>query len=210
MSVCPHIHILFASEPSKAVVVRRGPSKWVQILLWDTKTDSIEPGSWFHGRIYEEGCSLSPDGQLFAYFATKYHGPKTRGVNYAYTAISRPPWLKALAIWPMDDTWGGNTKFVDNQTLMIDCPHWEKLHTEDTLPEGMNILPRWVGIDAPEQSLPEIPKSSANYYNGKGIDQRGKSFTYKNGKLLREENVIIDLASMKPDPTPPPENSKFW
>jgi len=118
----PRLHIEFASEWRTAAILKRGPTDWVQLLLWDTSSDTIQAGSWFHGRIYENGCSISPDGRLFAYAATKYHGEKSRGVDYAWTAISKLPYLTALALWPHSNTWGGRTSFVDNQTLIVDCP----------------------------------------------------------------------------------------
>ena len=57
-------------------------------------------GQWFKGRIYEKRCDLSPDGTKLIYFAQKIN---TRTLNdpkysYAWTAISRPPYLTALAL----------------------------------------------------------------------------------------------------------------
>jgi hypothetical protein len=50
--------------------------------------------------------AASPDGELLLYFAlqgsrwqTSYRG--------SWTAVSRVPWLHALALWPQGDTWGG-------------------------------------------------------------------------------------------------------
>ncbi len=165
----PRIHIEFSSASNMAAILRRGPSKWVRLLAWNTADDTIIAGSWFHGRIYENGCSVSPDGTLFAYFATKYDGPKSRGVDYAWTAISKLPWLTALALWPQSETWGGRARFVDNQTLIIDCPHWEPLSTRDKLPEGFFVHPRWIGRDAPEQNL--LPAGN----QGAGIKGRRES-----------------------------------
>ncbi len=210
VAVLPRIHIVFSLGSSKAVILRRGPSQWVRLLLWDTATDMVEAGSWFHGRIYENACSLSPNGELFAYFATKHHGPKTRGVDDAWTAISKPPWLTALALWPHLDTWGGRASFVDDHTLIIECPHWEALRSEDSLPPGFTVLPRWIGRGAPEQSLPEPADSAAYFRDAAGVDQSGRTFEYAEGKLLRGDTVIVDLASMTPDPVPAPKWARSW
>ena len=208
--VLPRIHIEFASESPVAAILRRGPSKWVRLLSWNTITDTVEAGSWFNGRIYENGCSVSPDGKLFAYFATKYHGTKTRGVDYAWTAVGRLPWLTALALWPQSDTWGGRTRFIDDQTLMIDCPHWEDLTTKDCLPEGFRVMPRWIGVGAPEQELPPPAQARGSFDGTAGIDQSGNGFKYLDGKLLREDRVIVDLGAMLPDPKPSPEGAYSW
>ena len=62
---------IFAREKSVCVIFRRGPSKWTQLILWDTETDEITNGQWFKGRIYERRCDLSPDGTKLIYFAQK-------------------------------------------------------------------------------------------------------------------------------------------
>jgi hypothetical protein len=206
----PRIHIEFSSASPTAAIIRRGPSNWVRLLKWNTADDSILPGSWFHGRIYEDGCSVSPDGRLFACFATKYRGPKTRGVDYAWTAISRLPWLTALALWPQSDTWGGRARFCDNQTLLIDCPHWERLTTTDKLPEGFTVYPRWIGSDAPDQDLPQIATCSASFHGSSGIDHAGRTFEYTDGKLVRDGRLIVDLRAMTPDPQPEPASALEW
>lgn len=210
MLVVPRIHIEFASKSPKAAILRRGPSRWVRLLLWNTEDDTVASGSWFHGRIYEDLCSISPNGKLFAYFATKYHGEKTRGVDYAWTAISKPPWLTALALWPQSDTWGGGASFVDNDTLIIDCPHWDKLRSQDRLPSGFTVLPRWIGKDAPEQSLPRLAVASGHFQDGAGVDQFGRAFEYVDGKLFRDGTVIADFARMKPQTERPPEWARSW
>jgi hypothetical protein len=88
--------------------------------LWDTKHDKFESGQWFHGRIYPEKCDVSPDGKLLIYFAAKFGAdPHNQGYHDSWTAVSRPPYLTALALWPIGGTWGGNGVFVDNQTVMI-------------------------------------------------------------------------------------------
>ena len=92
------LYALLAREAPVGVVFRRGPSKWVQVIKWDTATDTFTLGQWFHGRIYERRCDLSPDGTLMIYFAQKINR-RTMDDNeytYAWTAISQPPYLTAL------------------------------------------------------------------------------------------------------------------
>lgn len=206
----PSIHIEFASASPVAAILRRGSTQWVRLLSWNTADDTVHAGSWFHGRIYEDGCSVSPDGTYFAYFALKYHGRKTRGVNHAWTAVSKLPWLTALALWPQSSTHGGRAKFSDNKTLIIDCPHWESLKTEDKLPDDFIVHPRWIGVDAPEQSLPCVPRSQASFNGFKGIDQLGRDFEYADCKLKRDGRVIVDFKDMYPNPQSSPECACQW
>jgi hypothetical protein len=106
---------LLARQAPVGLIVRRGPSTWVQLSLWHTDTDEIEYGQWFHGRLPEDRCDLSPDGSLFIYFASKYG----RSPLDTWTAISRPPYFTALALWPLGDSWSGGGLFVDEKTLLL-------------------------------------------------------------------------------------------
>jgi len=133
----------------------------------------------------------------------KYNGKKTRGVDYCWTAISKPPWLTALARWPQEDTWSGGAQFID-------VAHWERLKSKDELPDGFRVLPRWIGLDSPTQSLPERTVSAAQFNGQTGIDQSDRLFTYENGKLFRDREVLVDLATMLPDPQPSPADAHRW
>src|SRR5215475_10445604 len=94
--------VILAREAKKGVIFRRGPSDWVQLVLWHTDTDKFEEGQWFHGRIYTERCDVSPDCAKLIYLAAKHYRWRTIDHEYstAWTAISKPPYLTALALWP--------------------------------------------------------------------------------------------------------------
>src|SRR5258708_4438626 len=112
------LFVIPARDKPVAVILRRGPSGWYHVIRWHTDTDLFEHGAWFRGRIYEERCDVSPDGALFVYFALQGRKSKT---SYAgsWTAVSRPPWLHALALWPQGDTWGGGGHFEGNRTVIL-------------------------------------------------------------------------------------------
>ncbi len=105
---------LVAARARVAVVFRRGPSKQVRLALWDLATDQLTYGQWLSGRIYNERCGLSPGGKLLVYFAGKF---KTRIPTF--TALSRPPYFTALALWPDGSTWGGGGFFEDDRRLVL-------------------------------------------------------------------------------------------
>ena len=157
---------LFAILARKArvgVLLRRGPSRWVRLIKWRTGDDRFEDGQWFRGRIYERRCDLSPDGKLLIYFAAKFSRAaredepsaedflrawaagkrenREADAPYAWTAISRPPWLTALALWPKGNCWHGGGLFDDKRTVLLnhrpgdDCPHPEHR------PEGLKVRP---------------------------------------------------------------------
>jgi hypothetical protein len=90
--------VLLASHAPVGLVIRRGPSKSVATLLWDRRRDKFQLGQWFKGRIYERRSDLSPDGKYVIYFAMngKWHSESPG----SWTAISRVPYLKAVAFFP--------------------------------------------------------------------------------------------------------------
>jgi hypothetical protein len=59
------LEVLLARDAPKGVILRRGPTKWVQLILLHTDSDTFEEGQWFRGRIYGGHSDLSPDGSLF-------------------------------------------------------------------------------------------------------------------------------------------------
>jgi hypothetical protein len=115
------LFMLFARKSPMAVIFRRGPSKWVQLIKWDTMSDTFEPGQWFNGRIYERRSDLSPDGSLLIYFAQKIsaRSMKDEEYTYAWTAISKPPYLTALALWPKGDCWHGGGSFKSGKVVLL-------------------------------------------------------------------------------------------
>jgi hypothetical protein len=128
--------VIPAIEAAKAVIFRRGPSQWVQLILWDIRTDTFTEGQWFKGRIYPERSDLSPDGSKLIYFAakfSKYANSKWNVASYqpAWTAISKPPYLTALSLWNNPGgTYGGGGYFEDNHTLCLrttNDPHKDHL-----------------------------------------------------------------------------------
>ncbi len=172
--------IIFARQATKAVIFRRGPTDWVQIILWHTDTDTFEEGQWFRGRIYHKRADLSPDGSKLIYLAAKHHRWRTIDPEYstAWTAISKPPYLTALALWRNIDTHGGGGYFEDNNTVWINLPYLGDLramaHRNHLPPADLNIKSR-EGYVKSENSLSElslqrngwmmIQEKEQHYYN---------------------------------------------
>jgi hypothetical protein len=62
-------------------------------------------GQWLKGRIYEHRCDLSPDARHIIVFVRR------TDASLAWTALSRAPWLRAIAVWPQSHTWHGGGAF---------------------------------------------------------------------------------------------------
>jgi len=101
----------------------------VQLIRWQTDSDQFTPGQWLKGRIYERRCDLSPSGTLFCYFAAKWKGPID-----TWTAISKPPFFTALALWPKGDAWGGGGLFGSDDLVLLNHPN-----NQWTLADGFQL-----------------------------------------------------------------------
>ncbi len=113
----PRLHVLIASQAPLGIVIRRGPSKQYCTLLWDRKTDTFTLGQWLKGRIYEHRCDLSPNGKYFLYFAM--NARRSHKGPMCWTAISRTPFLRAIALYGDDETWFGGGAFLTNKTYYV-------------------------------------------------------------------------------------------
>ncbi len=196
----PRLFVIAAKRSPRAVVVRRGPASWTQLTLWETDRDHFTGGAWFRGRIYAEKCDLSPDGQLFLYSAFQGSRALSR-VTDSYTALSRPPWLYALALWPMGTTYGGGGRFVGNRRVTL----------------------RGAGACLPEHAAQEIEvvagtaelHQSSEEVEGaqwSGRDHGNRLVFTREGRIFARTGLrdveLADLTAGRPDPQPAPDWAK--
>jgi len=106
---------LFGIPATRAPIVavfRRGPSAWSHVGRWDVARGVYEPGAWIRANLYPQRCDVSPDGRWLCYFTLKMPGRWDAGSTYV--ALSRLPWLAALAAWGTNGTWTRGAHFVDD------------------------------------------------------------------------------------------------
>lgn len=127
------IHPLLASNARVGVIIRRGPSKQVCTVHWDRRRDEFQVGQWLKGRIYERRCDLSPDGKYLIYFAM--NGRWQSEAKGSWTAISRAPYLKALAIFAKGDCWNGGGLFTGKRSYWLNdgCGHSELRNSREII-----------------------------------------------------------------------------
>ncbi len=135
------LFVVIARKSPVAVVFRRGPSKRVLLVRWDLNTDEFLEGQWLNGRIYERRCDLSPSGERLIYFAANHRKP-----YFSWTAVSRPPFLTALALWPKGDAWGGGGLFAKENEILLNH-RANELEVADgfRLPKSVRVKPFGVG-----------------------------------------------------------------
>lgn len=133
------IHPILARESPTGVVIRRGPAREVAVIGWDRKTDEFAVGQWMRGRIYERRCDLSPDGKHLIYFAMGT--PRTPETRATWTAISRAPYLKAVAFWSKGDAWNGGGMFLSNDRVWLNRSCTETLMWNETTLQEETAFP---------------------------------------------------------------------
>lgn len=196
----PRLFVIVASDADEAVIFRKGPASWYHIVRWNTRDDEFDHGAWFKGRIYPEKCDLSPNGRLLLYFA--HHGSRY-GTSYsgAYTAVSRTPWLAALALWPEQSTWGGGGRFLSGSHVVLrsGCVQIHPRHRDPNI--------TWSHGDC-DWLRPEREVSGAEW---SGRDHQGRIIFTKGGRVFgRHKGVdkeLLDLRGCRPDPQRAPERA---
>jgi hypothetical protein len=183
----PRVYAIVAPAAPIAAVFRRGPAAWWMVGRWELVSGSFEQGAWLKGPLYPRRCDLSPDGTLLAYFAAK--GPRDRPFD-PYVAVSKLPWLHALALWRMGTTyWYGH--------------HFTAPGGGDALrdPDVGDARPLWRrhGLAASStasyagerrRGWSEDPRSEP--YSGKGWDERRRVVLVKPRPRGDERLVLLD------------------
>ena len=196
------LFVIPARDAHKAVVLRRGPSNWCHVILWNTEFDAFEEGAWFKGRIREHACDLSPDGQLFVYFASKYRRMHT-SYGSDWTAVSRPPWLYALTLWPNLTHRGGGRFAAKRKLKLFTTGH--RTHPDHPLFRPLKVM---------NASFRRRPPSAIEIRDSdwSGRDQSDRVIFTRGGKVFRQELAgeieIADFTNRAPDPQPPPDWAK--
>jgi hypothetical protein len=121
--VSPRLFGIQAGRAPIVAVLRRGPSDWSHVGRWDIARGLYEPGAWIRANLYPQRCDLSPDGRWLCYFTLR--GKAAWRAGTTYVAISRLPWLTALAAWATCGTWTRGAHFTDERGVMTLGPPTE-------------------------------------------------------------------------------------
>lgn len=138
----PRISGIIAAEANVAVVFRRGPSRHTLQLLWDMDSDVVTPGQWIKAKVYTKRCDISADGRYLVGAFLDYSSTRANWSGFhlerwqtsGWTAISRPPYFTALALWFSGGAWNGGGMWTGPKSLRINNfayqwiqakkPHW--------------------------------------------------------------------------------------
>jgi hypothetical protein len=171
------LEVLLARRAPVGVIFRRGPSRWVQVIRWDTRDDTFEFGHWFHGHIYVGRSDLSPDGTFLIYFANKFNRKTVsdKEYTYAWTAISKPPLLTAVALWPKGNCWHGGGLFSGARDVFLNHrPNVAVAHPKHG-PRGFRVTsnPQACGEDDPVL-VPRMTRDGWKFTQGLEYDYKAR------------------------------------
>jgi hypothetical protein len=166
------LYVLVATHAPVALIVRRGPSDWWHLLKWDLERLAVEPGAWFRGTLYPRRSDISPDGRLFGYFALRGSPPPWD----TYFAVSKLPWLTALAAWRTAGTWTGGCQFFRDGRLQIaGCLESQPFHGHYPKAVVGGMSADWVGRDLQNErkrGWSAVPAESAGVFRAAaGVSQ---------------------------------------
>jgi len=106
----PRLFGILARDAPVVAVLRRGPSGWAHVGRWDVAASTYQGGAWLRGTLYPQRCDLSPDGRYLASMAIVARADWAPGTTYV--AVSRLPWVTALAAWGTRGTWSRGVHFA--------------------------------------------------------------------------------------------------
>jgi hypothetical protein len=201
MKALTRLFVITARDKPIAVILRRGPARWYHVIRWDMRDETFTHGAWVKGRIYEEKCDISPDGELFVYFI--HQGSRGRTpFTQAWTAVSRVPWLSALAVWPQGMTYGGGGVFVGNLRL---AGPGGKTHPDFPV-RGLELVDGSVDFKALTEHRAPVEKIPDADWCGQ--DHEGHAIFSRGGQLFRrirgKDQMLADFSNLRPDPQPAP------
>jgi len=107
------LHLFFAAENSRAVILYRAKNGLFRLIAWETKDDTFEPGQWLKSTIDVSECALSPDGRHFTFFAL------SKDAKDWYQAISKPPFFTAVELFSGLTPIGCGAYFPDRDTISL-------------------------------------------------------------------------------------------
>ena len=183
---------MIARQANVALILRRGPSKWVQLIKWNLDQDSFETGQWFHGRVYESKCDISPDGKRFVYFASKQ---RRNAQHTTWTAVSNIPYFTAVAFIPNGShSYGGGGMFNSNSSVAVNI--------NDLYPKVSGLSIKNLGLPVSYESiLIERLKiygwESISYLSERRLD-KGEISNVKFKKDLTRSNCQLEI-NLDPD-----------
>lgn len=103
------LHLFHAASAPRTVILRRGPRRLHQLILWLRDQDRFEDGQRIKADVAPDRCALSSDGRHFI-APVLVGGHASRPIRL-YTTRSRPPIFTAVSLFLANATRDGRGAF---------------------------------------------------------------------------------------------------
>lgn len=124
----PSIHLLFATENNKVVILYK-LGKAIRQILWDRDSGTFEDGQWIKRKFNICHFNISPDAKHLMLFSYGRYPSETKG---QFVSISRVPYFTAISLYPDQDTWD-RFGFIDSHYYVVDNPNEDLIKRDDGL-----------------------------------------------------------------------------
>lgn len=161
------------------------------MLLWDLNTDKVTPGQWLRGDVRTECCDVSPDGRFLVIAAENLSASRRQrnksrvpdeSLSVSWTAVCRPPYFTAIALWFMGYCQSGGGLWRSNRELSLD-----------------QIPGRWHEALTPSERITvrnlDLERSKGEYLYETRLAERG-------WKVVQEQVRVKEKPRRRPKPTP--------
>lgn len=198
----------FARSAPICATIRRGSSRYSQMILWHTDKDEFTPGQWMKGSV--NFATLSADGR---YMAMAISDPRKRGEPYSRNicTICKPPYFTALELW-IDCPWFKSVTFLHDDTIVYPGELEHIVNATETCP--------FARVQRSELAMPwpNGPDHCADVYAcwgpATGKEQRGRSIRFEAGRALVVEGEgsrpLFDANPYEFEPIVAPDWARDW
>lgn len=193
----------FAPDAPKCVVIRRGPSRYSQMIVWHTERDEFELGQWIRGSV--SNLTMTRDA---SYAALGLMGLWPRDDSDAAEQLSvvcRPPFFTALEILR-----GGlalNHFHITPQDELV--VHGENLEILAPNPCPLKRI-SW----AERGDCPLDHPYTLRGEGSSGTDQQGRAILLREGCIYAlgesEPRLLLDTNPFRFEPVSPPDWATRW
>ncbi len=197
----------FATHAPICVIARRGPSRYTQLILWNTETDEFTPGQWAKGHV--DYATLSSKGTHMALGIMGASSKIYSASEIQIALVCRPPYFEALEMI-VGGLCATTIAFLPDDLL------YAKVHESREL--GAFEFARrkcpFKRVEIWPIKRDQAHKIDASWGPMDGFDQGGRAILFEAGRVLdisgAEPVLLFDTNPLRPAVVETPDWAKEW
>jgi hypothetical protein len=203
----PRLKLFFAKKAPVCVIIRRGPSRYSQMVVWNTETDEITEGQWVKAKV--DYLTLNSLGTHAAIGMTARGRTTNQYLNYA--VFCRPPYFTALEV-VFGNPCTGYLGFTPEDKII---KGYNK-HSDELMVNATSVCPfEFFSFTSTDQfSLNQYHHIDGSKQKAEGFDQKLRKVLVEDGciyaEIHQEFRLIYDSNPSRFKPIITPEWAKDW